>query len=156
MLKGLKEKRKLILYAGLSIVWTLFIFSFSIQSGEESSQLSGGLISMLVGVIVPSDFAYIGQLEFGIRKLAHFTEYFILGVLVIQTMRQTHYSKSRIIAVLICLLVASCDETIQLFSGGRSGKITDVVLDSVGSWCGIIVSLKVRLKAEWIIANEKR
>ena len=124
----------------LTVAWIIFIFSFSMQSGEESSQISGGIVSQVLAVLFPQGFAYAEQLEFFIRKLAHFTEYFILGVLVLQTLKQTKCTKQVIVGVLICVLVASCDETIQLFSGGRSGKLADVVLDSVGAWCGVVVS----------------
>lgn len=137
-------RNKFFLYLCLTAVWILFIFFFSMQSGEESSQTSGGIVSLLVEVLFPQGFAYIEQLTFFIRKLAHFTEYFILGVLVVQTLKQTKCPKQVLVSLVICVLVASCDETIQLFSGGRSGKIADVVLDSVGAWCGIMGRLKVR------------
>lgn len=144
MVKEFQENCKLIIYICLAILWIFFIFAFSMQSGEESSQISGGIVSMLIGLFFPHDFAYIGQLEFFIRKLAHFAEYFVLGVLVLQTLKQTKCPKQVLVSLVICVLVASCDETIQLFSGGCSGKIADVVLDSVGAWCGIMGRLKVR------------
>lgn len=137
-------RNKFFLYLCLTAVWILFIFFFSMQSGEESSQTSGGIVSLLVEVLFPQGFAYIEQLTFFIRKLAHFTEYFILGLLVLQTLKQTRCPKQVLVSLVICVLVASCDETIQLFSGGRSGKVADVVLDSVGAWCGIMGRLKVR------------
>ena len=39
------------------------------------------------------------------------------------------------------MLVASVDETIQLFVSGRSGQVSDVVLDLVGALCGIALLL---------------
>ena len=140
MLKKFQENRKLILYVFLTIAWILFIFSFSMQSGEESSQTSGGIVSMIVDMLFTQGFAYIEQLTFFIRKLAHFTEYFILGVLVLQTLKQTRCQKQLLVCLFLCVLVASCDETIQLFSGGRSGKLADVMLDSVGALCGGIIN----------------
>ena len=134
---------KLIVYTCLTIGWILFIFSFSMQSGEESSQISGGIVSQVLAILFPQGFTYAEQLEFLIRKLAHFTEYFVLGVLVLQTLKQTRCPRQVIIGLIICVLVASCDETIQLFSGGRSGQIVDVVLDSVGTWCGLLINKKI-------------
>lgn len=144
MVKKIQENRKLIVCILGTFTWIMLIFSFSMQSGEESSQISGGIVSRLVDLLFSPDFAYAEQLEFLIRKLAHFTEYFVLGVLVLQTLKQTRCPRQVIVGLLICVLVASCDETIQLFSGGRSGKIADVVLDSVGAWCGIMGRLKAR------------
>lgn len=144
MVKEFQENCKLIIYMCLTILWIFFIFAFSMQSGEESSQISGGIVSQVLTVLFPQGFAYVEQLEFFIRKLAHFAEYFVLGVLVLQTLKQTKCPKQVLVSLVICVLVASCDETIQLFSGGRSGKVVDVLLDSVGSWCGIMGRLKVR------------
>ena len=138
--------KRLIIHTCLTVLWIIFIFSFSLQSGEESHQTSGGIVSLCVQMFFSQDFAYIDQLEFFIRKLAHFTEYFILGVLVLQTLKQTKCQKQVLISLVICVLVASCDETIQLFSGGRSGKIVDVMLDSFGAWCGIVGRLKVKYR----------
>ncbi len=42
------------------------------------------------------------------------------------------------------MLVAAMDETIQLFVSGRSGQITDVLLDSVGALVGIAIVLIIR------------
>ena len=134
---------KLIIYTCLTIAWILFIFSFSMQSGEESSQISGGIVSQVLAIVFPQGFAYAEQLEFLIRKLAHFIEYFVLGVLVLQTLKQTRCPRQVIVGLLVCVFVASCDETIQLFSGGRSGQIADVVLDSVGAWCGLLINKKI-------------
>ena len=50
--------------------------------------------------------------------------------------------RKKIIAFLFCVLVASMDETIQLFVSGRSGQMSDVMLDSVGALVGI-TSMKV-------------
>lgn len=138
-------KKKFIIYLCLTIIWIMFIFSFSMQSGEESSQTSGGIVSMIMDMLFPQGFAYAEQLEFFIRKLAHFTEYFILGVLVLLTLKQTRCPKQLLACLLICVLVASCDEIIQLFSGGRSGKIADVMLDSVGALCGGVMNKKFLL-----------
>lgn len=107
------------------VLWVVVIFSFSMQSADESSELSGGIVAGIIELVFGGDFQYAEELEFFIRKLAHFTEYFILGVLVMQTMKQTRYY-NRVVAsmfasMVVCVLVASCDETIQLFSGGRCG-----------------------------------
>ncbi len=126
----------------LTVVWIMVIFSFSMQSGEESSELSGGIVAGFVEFVFGGKFQYVEELEFFIRKLAHFTEYLVLGVLVMQTMRQTCYSKRVLVcmvaSMLVCVLVASCDETIQLFSGGRCGQVKDVVLDSCGALGGVV------------------
>lgn len=139
MIEKVQQNRKILLfiYLALTIAWTMVIFSFSLQNGEESSQVSEGFITRVLGALLPPNFAYMEQLEFLVRKLAHFMEYLVLGVLMTMTFKQTNLSKREMIGWVICVMIASCDETIQLFSGGRSGKIADVILDSVGALVGV-------------------
>ena len=134
----LKENRKLVSLSLLSIVWIMVIFSFSLQSGDESGKLSGGIVAWIVGLFFPEDFAYIGLVHFLVRKAAHFTEYFILGVLLSLTAREAKWSRPLIKPWIMGTLVACCDETIQLFSEGRAGMITDVMLDSSGVLTGCV------------------
>lgn len=132
----MKTNKKLILFTTLTILWTIVIFSFSLQNGEESSRLSGGIVAWIVEVIFPADFPYVEQMETIVRKGAHFTEYFILGIFASLTVRETKSTRPVLTAWIIGTLVACCDETIQLFSDGRAGQVTDVMLDSSGVLCG--------------------
>ena len=145
MKSNIVNNKKFNIYMCLTIVWILVIFSFSMQSGEESHEVSGGIVSQLIEVLFPQGFMYVEQLEFLIRRTAHFTEYFVLAILVLQMLKQTTCPKLFIVCMFICVLVAGCDETIQLFSGGRSGRITDVMWDSVGAVCG-----------SWMCTNRKK
>lgn len=132
----------------LTILWICVIFSFSMQNGEASSQLSGGLVKKLVEWICPDGFAYTDLLETIIRKGAHFTEYFILGILLSQTIKEL-ISKRRVkLPWAAGTIVACCDETIQLFSDGRAGAFVDVMLDSSGVLCGC--ALLYLLFVDWI------
>ena len=82
-------------------------------------------------------------LEAILRKIAHFSLFFVLGILIIALMYQ--YGIKGMISVLATVLysgaVAFIDETIQLFSPGRSGRITDVLIDSSGAACAAILFL---------------
>ena len=53
------------------------------------------------------------------------------------TARQMQLNRKKIVAFLFCVLVASTDETIQLFVSGRSGQVSDVALDCVGVLIGM-------------------
>ena len=70
--------------------------------------------------------------------------FFILSILAMLSVLQTKVRYRLLSALSFCALVAAVDETIQLFVSGRSGQVTDVVLDSVGALCGIIVLMSVR------------
>lgn len=133
--------KKFVKWKCLTVVWIMVIFAFSMQSGTESSELSGGIVDWLIELVFNGEFAYAVELGFLTRKVAHFTEYLVLGVLVTHTVKQTNCFEQVfvivVVSVLVCVCVAACDETIQLFSEGRSGQVVDVVLDSCGALCGV-------------------
>ena len=54
------------------------------------------------------------------------------------------------------VLTALTDETIQLFSDGRSGQVTDVWLDSAGVLTGILVAIVLLLACEGLYYHIKR
>jgi VanZ family protein len=61
-------------FLGLALLWLAFIFSNSLKSAEESAEDSGKVLAFLQGLF-PS------LTVDGIRKLAHFAEFFVLGAL---------------------------------------------------------------------------
>ena len=149
----MKQTHKRALYMCMTLLWVFVIFSFSLQNGEESGQLSGGIVSWVVETFSLTRFMEIDTIHFLIRKMAHFTEYFILGTFVLLTLLQTKFSKKGLIGILFCMMIASCDETIQLFVGGRAGQLKDVLLDSTGSLCGILFLFLCRFIFYEIVPN---
>lgn len=133
----------------LVILWMIVIFSFSNQKAVESTKLSDGLILKTVRIIEKitnkeySDEEILEKFVKPVRKLAHFTIYLILGVLVYLYIKEFNISNKFIISLLICILYAISDEIHQLFIVGRSGKILDVLIDSLGSLTGIFIIKKV-------------
>ena len=72
-----------------------------------------------------------------IRKLAHLTEYLFLGIICSVLFFES--IKSKISTILfIGLFTAVCDETIQLFSYGRSSQVSDVWIDFIGFVIGLV------------------
>lgn len=116
----------------LVILWMIFIFVMSSFDATSSSNQSNFIVDIITSIINIKD---IGLLSLIIRKLAHFIEYFILGVLVINFI--TRYDKKIIIAILLCIIYATSDEIHQIFVPGRSCQIIDIMIDSLGSIMGI-------------------
>ena len=110
----------------------IFIFVMSSFDATSSSNQSNFIVDIITSIINIKD---IGLLSLIIRKLAHFIEYFILGILVINFI--TRYDKKIIIAILLCIIYATSDEIHQIFVTGRSCQITDIMIDSLGSIMGI-------------------
>ena len=129
------------------------IFLFSAMPGDESSETSGGLIKAFMrlfghdsGDISDRLFRLLNLL---VRKIAHFTEYGVLGACSLfctagffEGERSTAAIKNRIAffgAWLICILYAASDEVHQYFVAGRYGTFTDVLIDSAGAVTGILI-----------------
>ncbi len=70
-----------------------------------------------------------------LRKIAHFSEFAVLGgVFAMLFLGKKAYLK----AFLLSAVCAAFDETIQMFSG-RGNSVFDVLLDSFGAACGVLV-----------------
>ena len=118
----------------LVIIWMVFIFIMSSFDANESSNQSG----LIVGII--SDIFNINNihmLSMIIRKLAHFSEYFILGILTYNMIRK--YDKKYYIAIIICVIYAISDEIHQIYVPGRSCQILDMAIDSLGALSSIFL-----------------
>lgn len=138
----------------LVIIWMILIFSMSNMNSDESSSVSKGLISNTietsyeignkVGIIstMPSDSEInnlVLKLHTPVRKLAHFIEYLILGLLVCNALKVSGVDNKIILySILICVLYSSIDELHQIFINGRAGRVTDILIDAFGSIIGIL------------------
>lgn len=118
-----------------------FIWSMSMYSKEESGDQSGTVAEFLYTVFpvlrrIPDEI--FGKI---VRKLAHFSEFAMLGILSASALwehtERTHARFSRLIlpTLMLCLFVASTDETIQLFTN-RGCQVKDIMIDFSGSIFG--------------------
>ena len=138
-------KNKKIIFAILTLLWVAVIFSFSLQPGEVSGDLSGSFLRKVLEWFVPGVFEKLEtmpqeQLDMWhmvLRKCAHFTEFAVLGVLSGLTLLQTKVKWRGLSAMTFCLLIAAMDETLQLFVDGRAGRVLDVMIDGTGALVGI-------------------
>ena len=115
------------------------IFFFSSQNGDESTKTSG-IFDNIISIIV-KDESKKPTVKYIIRKIAHFTEYCILAILVLNVIKDyTNITyKTLILAFLLCALYAASDEWHQTFVDGRAGQFFDVFIDSCGSLFGLIL-----------------
>lgn len=136
--------RKIIKVA-LIIFWMLLIYWFSNQPGVESAKMSDGLVVQFVHFLEDVTDISFGQhfdlFVFFIRKLAHLTLYFVLGILFMLFLKEypISFTKQVIYGILCCLLYACSDEFHQLFVAGRTGKVIDVCIDMIGSLFSIMI-----------------
>ena len=147
------NKRAAAVLALMTALCAIFIWSNSLWSIEDSSNQSSFITSLLLNIFRDADF---GTLQHIIRKCAHFTEFaalgaFSLGLTYTVCRRDLSFTWSATaFPVLGCLLVASTDETIQIYSG-RGNSVSDVLLDFSGSLTAMCVFYIVLL-----IANRRK
>ena len=149
-----------VLFTFALIACIVFIFSNSLQIADVSEGASGRVLGILQGIL-----RHLGlpgaadRLTMHIvRKLAHFCEYTLEGFLLMLCMRvySRHPLRHITVPMLGGVLTALTDETIQLFSEGRSGQVTDVWLDSAGVLAGILVAIVLLLACEGLYYHIKR
>ena len=120
-------RRRRVFWA-LTALWLLLIWFQSVLSADLSKEESGRLFLFLQ--------QFLPWLTHNItRKLAHFTEYAVLGSLFLGAVLGGRI-RSTAFPPLFGMTAAMVDETVQLFSPGRSGQITDVWLDLAGFLLG--------------------
>lgn len=131
------------------VLWMALIFAFSNQKDVDSSKISDSFIDRTVvkiykifneNITKEKENEIIEKYTYPIRKLAHYTLYFILGILSFLVVKDYSINKKLIIySLLICFLYACSDEFHQLFIIGRSASIKDVIIDTFGSFCSISI-----------------
>ena len=113
-----------------------FIWIHSCMGQEESAEESGFFFEVLGPVL--EIFAGKGNVtELFIRKLAHFTEFMILGILAKVNYEGYYKTNTILYPLLFSMLYACSDELHQLFVPGRFCAFKDVMIDSSGAFVGI-------------------
>ena len=135
------KNKRLVLAWTLLILWMLFIFIMSSFNGVMSSNQSGSIATLIYNIFNISDTE---KVSFIVRKCAHVSEFFILGILVINLISKYNVKYSYLISFIVCVLYASSDEFHQLFVPGRSGQVTDVFIDMIGVVLGLLLVLLIR------------
>ena len=123
----------------------VFIFSNSLATAELSDAQSGWVAALLRPILDPCGRMDPDVFHGLVRKLAHVTEFGLLGVLsglVAGTVARSTKAALRAkwawpVCSIRCVLVALCDEGIQTMVPGRSGSLTDVGIDCLGAACGL-------------------
>lgn len=133
------------------------IFYLSSQTAQESSEVSGDFTYKVFSLLYPhfskmspdAQQQVIDNAMFYVRKTAHMSIYFVLGIfsyLTFVSYNTVKYFLRVLISFGVCFLYACSDEIHQIFVDGRSGEIRDVLIDSTGALASIIIiTLIVRL-----------
>lgn len=137
-----------VIFAILTILWMIVIFSFSTKPGNESEEQSIKAGMIVCHMFVPGfgDLSEQQQIDMAqaidhpVRKTAHAAEYAMLAGLVLGAVTVSIIRwKNVLIAISVSVLYAATDEFHQLFVPARSGQVKDVLIDGCGAVIGTLI-----------------
>lgn len=139
-------RRQRILAGSAFLLLLFFIWGNSLQPAQSSSAISTGLLAQLQQgwlAVTGADFPLSHHL---LRKLGHFSEFFLLGLSAALT---GMIGRKELLPVLPLMLysglfAAVTDETLQYFSPGRSPEVRDILIDYAGFCCGLLAAFICR------------
>ena len=159
--------KKTVIFAVLTAFCMVLIFCFSAQDASESDKTSDSFTVKVLST-VSSKFndldeekqaEVVDSLAFPVRKAAHFSIYFVLGIfsaLTFISVKRIKFYYNSLFAFLLCALYSVSDEIHQYFVKGRSCGIRDVLIDSGAALLAvIIVTIVIKIEREKNYAKEK-
>ncbi len=127
------------------VLWMTVIFGASTSLGT-SQHTSRFVVPILKWLAPGMSEDSINTIHYYVRKTAHFSEYAFLGILLIRAIRSEPklmanrtLQRQLLLGVLLCALFAASDEFHQLFVSDREARVTDVLIDTTGSSCGLLL-----------------
>lgn len=128
------------------------IFNFSSQDSERSGSTSQKITEAItkniksIQELNKDDKArVIDEIENVIRKIAHFSIYALVGILLMALLNTYSINENNKIfyTIIIGLIYAMSDEFHQCFVLGRSGQVSDIILDTLGVAVGGLFILAI-------------
>lgn len=133
----------------LIIIWMMIVYMFSAQEGTNSSNTSQSFTMFIIQIFTRGaelETSTLEMIEALIRKLAHYSIYAIGGLLIMNYAYSTAKSNKQKILYSITFgsAYAITDEIHQYFVPGRSARIFDVGIDTLGVITGVFVYIAIR------------
>ena len=135
-------KKRMILCICLLVCCLAFIWGNSLTNGEDSGNLSGGIMEW-INTFLRLDASGADTLHHFVRKGAHFTEFACLGLLLTWLFGMMGEKKGHLFCMplLFGMMAACMDETIQVFTPDRGPSPIDIWIDTCGVAAGITILL---------------
>lgn len=126
----------------LSVSVTLAVLLLILRNSTDPivrSDLQSGLVLRVLNRLFSGMGYDVVFTQYAVRKLAHFAEYFVFGLLLTASMRRIRCGKNGgfFLKLFLFLAVPVFDETIQLFYQGRNSSVPDVWIDFAGCMAGM-------------------
>jgi len=127
------------------LLWMFLIFSAS--GDTKSTHRSSRILGPILRKIFPhASEETIHKAVNAIRKCAHLTEYSIMALLLWRALRKPVKNDSRPwsrrlawTVVALVVIYAASDEIHQSYVPNREGRVSDVLIDTLGAAMGLLV-----------------
>lgn len=121
----------------VTVIWFCFMTYLSHQSGEETTELSRGIVEQIMEYFHLINY---DKIHYILRKLAHIFLFSILAVLVLFTLfLKCNNKKKYIFAIILMGLWSWLDEVSKVSIPGRHFSWLDTLLNLSGVIIGIII-----------------
>ena len=154
----MSENKKKIKYVKciIAIICCIIIFSFSAAPATASTKQSKGLTYNVIKLLNGNKLTEKELVKLTkrvnpvIRKIAHFSIYMILAIFTYMFIEELNIKsksekerlrKNIIYTCIFCIIYAIFDEIHQIYVPGRTGKVIDVIIDTLGACMGITIIL---------------
>jgi VanZ family protein len=119
---------------------------FTLSTSWFSAEHTGGLVLPILAALFPSwSPEQLAAAHALIRKSAHFTEYLILGLLLVRAYDPIHADGSAATGALLLGGAFACsDEYHQTFVPSRTPAVHDVLIDVCGLATGVAIAIAWR------------
>ena len=143
----------------------------SSSSGDESGKLSREIIQIVINkydnIMGSSEEIrlyhetddFMNQANLIFRKLCHFGEYCILGILLMYfliSIRCFRLLYCSIYSLIFAYFYALLDEYLQTFINGRSGQILDTIIDMFGIIFGLFLVIITYKNREKVLIDKRK
>ena len=149
-------------FAVLTVLWIVFVFSNSMENAQESTEKSD-VVYEVVNDAAQSIGIEQEITHHTIRQGGHFVEFFVLGALAAATAVAAFVpllSASAFPRLFIAFAslpfsaaIAVTDEYIQTFSDGRVCDIEDVFTDAAGAFFGLAIVVAAFLLLKYFVGK---
>ena len=154
----MNENKKKIKYVKciIAIICCIIIFSFSAVPATASTKQSKGLTYNVIKLLNGNKLSerdlekLTKKINPVIRKIAHFSIYMILAIFTYMFIGELNIKiksekerlrKNIAYTCMFCIIYAIFDEIHQIYVPGRTGKVIDVIIDTLGACMGITIIL---------------
>lgn len=121
---------------GLVVAWAAFIFFMSSNTNTGLNE-GLGLFSRLYQGMKDLQLHLLGPDVDALSSVAHFCEYAVLGMLLMQALRLHMPTRRAFLVAVVCAsLYGATDEVHQLFVSGRMSDPVDWMIDTMGAAAG--------------------